>query len=180
MSVRFKFDPEKALEALVYIVSKTDADLYRALKIYYNADKLHLHKYGRFIAGDYYKALPHGPVPQGAYDILHYVRGEHSASQAPHARDALRFKTQNNLEVLRQPELDALSQTDLQCLDAAIARHGKKRFWQLKSETHDAAWEATPRNQEIAVEAIAGMAATGRREELLQYLSDRFPDRVAD
>ncbi len=176
MTIRFTFDAEKALEALVYIVSKTNADLYGALKIYYNADKLHLHKFGRFISGDYYKALPYGPVPQGAYDILHFVRGTHTASPVPMARNALRFKGQNGLEALREADLSALSKTDVECLDAAILRDGKKRFWQLKKETHDAAWHATLKNQEIAVEAIAGMAEDRRREELLQYLADRYPD----
>jgi len=176
MTIRFTFDAEKALEALVYIVAKTGADLYGALKIYYNADKMHLHKFGRFISGDYYKALPYGPVPQGAYDILHYVRGTHTASPVPQARHALRFKGQNGLEVLRAPELDILSKTEMECLDAAISRDGKKRFWQLKKETHDAAWHATLSNQEIAVEAIASMADERRREELLQYLADRYPD----
>jgi hypothetical protein len=166
MSVRFRFDPEKALEALVYIVPRVG--------------KLHLHRYGKFIAGDYYKALKYGPVPQGVYDILHYVEGAHSSSPAPHARAALRFKSATELVALREAELDALSKTDLECLDSSIAKHGKKPFWQLKKETHDAAYNATLKNQEIAVEAIAGMAQEGRREELLQYLSDRYPDRVLD
>lgn len=180
MSGRFKFDPDKALEALLYIVLRTGGDMYRTLKVYYNADKMHLHRYGRFIAGDYYKALKYGPVPQGVYDILHFVEGKHSSSPAPHAREALRFTGATSLEALRDADVDALSKTDLECLDLSIAAHGKKRFWQLRKETHDDAYNATPKNQEIAVEAIAGMAAAGRREELLQYLSDRYPDRVSD
>ncbi len=132
MTIRFTFDAEKALEALVYIVSKTNADLYGALKIYYNADKLHLHKFGRFISGDYYKALPYGPVPQGAYDILHFVRGTHTASPVPMARNALRFKGQNGLEALREADLSALSKTDVECLDAAILRDGKKKVLATK------------------------------------------------
>jgi hypothetical protein len=177
MPVKFSFDAEKALEALVYICKKTGTDLYGALKILYSADKLHLHRYGRFIAGDYYKRLRYGPIPQGAYDILHFVRGEHSVSPVPDARKALRFHGQTKIEVLRDPDLDALSQTDIECLDVAIERDGNKSFGEHKKGSHDAAYEATRPNSEIAVEAIASMAEENR-EALLQYLADRYPDRA--
>lgn len=176
MPVRFTFDPEKALEALVYVCAKTGADLYTSLKILYSADKLHLHRYGRFIAGDYYKRLDHGPVPQGAYDILHFVRGEYSASPVPDARKALAFTSDTDIKVLREPDLTVLSETDRECLDAAIKSDSHKKFWQLKKESHDAAYDATRPNQEIAVESIAAMAKENR-EALLQYLADRYPDR---
>jgi hypothetical protein len=175
MSTRFVFDPEKALEALVYIVAKAKTDLYTSLKIVYSADKMHLHKYGRFVAGDFYKRLEHGPVPQGAYDILHFVRGEHSVSPVPQAREALAFTSNIDIKNLREPDLSVLSETDIECLDAAIKRERHKPFWQLKKDSHDAAYDATPENQQIAVEAIAGVA-TENREALLQYLADRYPD----
>lgn len=179
MTTRFTFDAEKALEALVYIVSRAGTDLYGTLKVLYTADKQSLHKYGRFIAGDFYKALENGPVPQGAYDIFHFVRGTHTTSPVPEARSALRFKSKTDVEALRAPDTDALSKTDIECLDFAIATDGRKKFWQLKRDSHDAAYNATPRNQEIAVEAIAGMAAdVTRREALLQYLADRFPEKA--
>lgn len=180
MATRFTFDAEKALEALVYIVAKANSDLYGTLKILYNADKYSLHQYGRFIAGDTYKALKYGPVPQGAYDILHFVCGKHTTSEVPEARAALAFTSDTELKALRAPDVDALSKTDIECLDFAIRKDGRKPFWQLKKESHDAAYDATGRNQEIAIEAIAGTAPEDRREILLQYLSDRFPEKAVE
>jgi hypothetical protein len=173
---KFTFDAEKALEALVYIVSKSKADLYGSLKILYRADKMHLHRYGRFVAGDFYKRLEHGPVPQGAYDILHFVRGDHSSSPVPEARQALRFVDKTHFQALRPADTDALSDTDRECLDEAIAVGSRKSFGQHKRETHDAAYEATGPNQEMSVETIASMARDGR-ETLLQYLADPYPDK---
>ena len=72
---RFSFDPEKGIEVLLYIADKTK-DIYKILKILYFADKLHLSKYGRFISGDYYIAMKHGPVPSRSYDIIKIARGE--------------------------------------------------------------------------------------------------------
>jgi len=43
----FTFDQEKAVEAIIYIASRTDGDMYRSLKIHYIADKSHLEQYGR-------------------------------------------------------------------------------------------------------------------------------------
>jgi hypothetical protein len=177
MPVSFEFDADKALEALVYIVSKAKSDLYTTLKIQYHADKRSLHEYGRFIAGDYYKALRDGPVPQGAYDIIHYVRGEHSNSLVPAARDALSARD-CDLSALRAPNLDFLSASDIECLDISIRENAGKSFSQLKRESHDAAYDATASNGEISVEAIAGMAKN--RESLLAYLADPYPEKRPD
>jgi hypothetical protein len=57
MALQFKPDPQKALEAILYVATKAGTDKYGTLKILYVADKLHLRRYGRFIAGDIYYRL---------------------------------------------------------------------------------------------------------------------------
>lgn len=45
-------------------------DRHSILKLLFFADADHLNRYGRPITGDQYRALPYGPVGQGAYDLL--------------------------------------------------------------------------------------------------------------
>jgi uncharacterized phage-associated protein len=169
------FDADKAVEAIAYAVSRTQSDLYTTLKLLYLADKLHLERYGRLIFGDWYAAMDHGPVPSHSYDILKFVRGDRPVSLAQHAREVLRVDATNSIEVLREPDLDELSATDIECLDDAFEKYSSLGFGELKRLTHDDAYNATPRNAEIALEAIASMLKNA--PELIQHLSNPHPDR---
>jgi uncharacterized phage-associated protein len=50
----------------------------------YFADRKHLEKYGRFICGDSYVAMKHGPVPSEIYDILKAVISDTVLSFKPY------------------------------------------------------------------------------------------------
>ena len=67
----FIFDPDKAVETILYIANKVQGtDFHRISKLMYFADKIRLEESGRFICGDSYMAMKHGPVPCKTYDIL--------------------------------------------------------------------------------------------------------------
>ena len=170
------FDADKALEVLAYTAGRAGTDLYVTLKLLYLADKLHLERYGRFICGDWYSAMEYGPVPSHSYDIMKHARGDRPTSLAAHARDVLKIDpTSNAITVLREPNLDELSASDLECLDEPIGKYSRLGFGEIKKLTHDEAYHATSRNREIALEAIA--STTGRAAELIQHVSDPHPDR---
>lgn len=165
MSGPFQFDAEKATEAVIYIASRTGGDMYVTLKLLYLADKCHLHRFGRFIFGDQYYALPHGPVPDGAYGIVKRARQPQGAAN---------FKLAGNqITPSRDADLDAFSASDLECLDEAIRDFGRLSFGELKQLTHDAAYNATTPNGAIAISAIAALAEDP--VALLQHLADSHP-----
>jgi uncharacterized phage-associated protein len=73
----FEFNLDKGIEAILYIAQKVDdPTFHRISKIMYFADRKHLEKYGRFICGDSYVAMKHGPVPSEIYDILKAVKAD--------------------------------------------------------------------------------------------------------
>ncbi|MFA7087310.1 MAG: hypothetical protein WC145_11645 [Aliarcobacter sp.] len=57
-----RFDPEKALTVWIYIAERVD-DHRGMYHLLYQADKLHLERYGRLIYGERYVAGEDGPVP---------------------------------------------------------------------------------------------------------------------
>jgi hypothetical protein len=171
----FTFDPEKATEALLYVATNIGGDMYTTLKALYVADKLHLHRYGRFVYGDEHCALPYGPVPQGAYDLVKYVRGvtDRSVYEYPPARQAFALAG-NEIRPLRAPDTSVFSDSDEECLDEAIRTLRGSDFGSVKAATHDAAYNATNHCHRIAPAAIASMSE--HSTALIQYLADPAPD----
>jgi len=170
----FLFDPEKAVETILYIANKLqNTDFHRISKLMYFADKMRLEESGRFICGDSYMAMKHGPVPCKTYDILKSMRDEGLPSVIPSAKNAFTVEEKNIVKPLRQADLDYFSESDLACLDKVISEYGELSFWKLTELSHDNAWESADENDCIEIEQIVGTIA--HSELLLEHLKDRFP-----
>jgi len=170
----FKFDPEKAVEVILYIASRAPVrNIYRVLKLLYFADKAHLEQYGRFICGDSYVAMKSGPVPSGTYDIIRHIRGDGIYSFAEHARHAFAVHENHQISPLRDPDLTFFSESDLECLDLAVKEYGALSGAQLKRLSHDQACRAADENDFIDIEQIARMFPGG--EKLIKHLQDPYP-----
>ncbi len=169
---QFTFDVEKSLEAVVYIASKTK-DLYHILKILYFADKDHLNKYGRFISGDSYSAMRNGPVPSEIYDIIKHVRGDGFYRDFDSSlKDAFKVEDNGkNIIPLRKPDLNKLSESEIECLNKSIEENIHLTFKQLKDKSHDSAFKSADENDFISVEKIAESLGN---VELLEYLRSMY------
>jgi hypothetical protein len=75
--------------------------------------------------------------------------------------------------LLQSPNLDALSESDIECLDYVAALMRKKGARHVRALSHDEAWRNTPENDTMAVTAIAASVEDGTA--LVQHLTDRFP-----
>ncbi|MCD9185558.1 MAG: SocA family protein [Pyrinomonadaceae bacterium] len=151
----FRFDPQKALEVILYISERAQIpDIYHIGKILYFADLAHLEEYGRFICGDYYVAMKDGPVPSRVYDIIKDVRDNRKETILPLAKEAFSIDGYRIIP-LRQAEKDFFSKSDLACLDKAIEQYSSLPFGKLKDISHDAAYETADMNGEISVFEIA-------------------------
>jgi uncharacterized phage-associated protein len=167
MSVRHRTDWAKAVEVLLYVTTRVP-NLYHALKVLYFADKQHLARYGRFIYGDTYVAMRHGPVPSAAYDVLKEARGDALCPTGCHAEE-LFAPEGNEFFPRRDADLDMLSESDIECLDEAIAEYGHLAIGALKQVSHeDPAFQAVDENDAMTIELIAGTLPDG--ELVLDYL----------
>lgn len=173
--IKFHFDAEKAVEVVLYVANRlAEPGFHRLSKILYFADRDHLAKYGRFICGDSYVAMKHGPVPSGTYDILKHVRGDGLPCPVPHVVESFKVEDGKKVVPLKDADLDALSESEKECLDAAIAKYGKMSFKKLTDISHDKAWESADENEFIEVEQIA--ATLPDAKHLLEYLANPYPD----
>jgi uncharacterized phage-associated protein len=179
MAGTLSFDAAKALETLLYVVQKTHSDLYGSLKLLYVADKLHLERYGSLMFGEDYAAMEWGPVPSNIYDIVKFVRGDRPRSLSETAKNAFRMEGKINFVLLRKPDLEELSASNIECLDEAIKQHGLNDFDGFKRLTHDRAWQAAwrsagqRRSNPIPLVSVASLLPNA--QELIQHLSDPNP-----
>jgi len=175
-----EFDPKPALAAFMYLVSEVSDDLYKVMKMLYVADKLHLHKTGRFIAGDDYIAMEQGATPSGAYDIFKYVRGDHQLDRGlPEAKNFFAVKDRKKIILTNAVPKDDLSPIALECLDSVIALYREHPNWQYwYKQAHDPAWQESLDEGAFAppmsINAIA--RTTPDNEDLLAYLADPYPE----
>jgi uncharacterized phage-associated protein len=170
----FRFDPEKAVEVVLYIANRAPIrDVYHVLKLLYFADKAHLERYGRFICGDNYVAMKSGAVPSGTYDIIKDIRGDGIHSFTEHARHAFTLQDEVIISPLRHADTTILSESDIECLDESIEKYGSLSGAELKRHSHDEAYKAADENDFIDVEKIAGMFPDG--EKLIKHLQDPYP-----
>jgi len=166
----FALDREKAGEVLLYVAARCP-DMYRAMKALYVADKLHLERYGRTIAGDWYVAMDNGATPSFAYDL---VKDARDPSRRGHVaiQSSLAVAEQHRLCARREPDLDYLSESDRECLDEACEAC-VSADWEAYHRAHDEPWESAHEvspNSPISFESIVLSLKDGAA--LLAYLTE--------
>src|ERR1700730_3427036 len=71
MQIRFQFHPDKAIQAMAFMVQRLGTtDKVKLMKLVYLADREHFIQYGYPITGDKLCAMPWGPVPSHTLDVL--------------------------------------------------------------------------------------------------------------
>lgn len=134
-------DENAIIESLHYLLKKlSTCDKLKLVKLLFFADKYHLLKYARQISGDNYDALPNGPIPSGALDILNFVSDYGISAETIQIAKEL-FRVDNNNRSLVNPdanmEYDSLSKTDIEALDYVIERFKDKDGGFLIDYSHD-------------------------------------------
>lgn len=177
-SIKFDFNREKAIESILYIANRVrDPSRITILKLLYLADKMSLERWGRFIAGDTYCAMKHGPVGSETYNLIKIHEQFQDLFDPP-------FKTsgtsEKHIEPQREANIDVLSESDTECLDEVIAEFGNLNRWAVRDVTHDAAynriWKASGEkgSTPIPVEDIIEQFAESK--DLLDYLENAHSD----
>lgn len=149
--------------------------MHKLCKILYFADQRHLSKYGRSITGDSYIAMQFGPVPSYVDDILKALRGDSffsSSNEIEPLKECMVFENRFIIRCLKNPDMDELSVSDIECLDYAIEICKNKNFAELTEYSHGLAWNNTQKDRTISVKDI--LREVGDDESYVDYIADNL------
>lgn len=151
--IDFTYNQDKAFSAILYIcqtLKKNDisTDLHKVFKILYFAERKHLSRYAMPITGDSFCAMDNGPVPSRLYDVLKRVRDNPPVlSETP--KQFFKIVNWQDIEPLKRPDLDELSESNIEALDESIQENQSLSFLELTNKSHGAAYNKTLKNQKI-------------------------------
>lgn len=155
---------QKLKEAVLYILNKAGGQSrYYIFKILYFAQRMHLARYGRRIIADDFEAWDYGPVPAQLYVA---IKRDYLADVARSAGS----DAKGILLPTREADMDYLSLSDIECLDASISENVHLTFTELKKKSHDSAWDSTAQNAVISPVLIA--RAGGAPESVIEYIQE--------
>jgi uncharacterized phage-associated protein len=156
MALRFQFDETKAVEALTYIAMQwPGVTAFYTSKILFFAEKMHLNRYGRPIVADTFIAMSNGPVPSTIYDFIEGKLDQAGDPEAITKAVEVERGQYAHVRALRPADADALSASDIECLDEAIALCRRQGFKALSSRTHqERAYLEAPANGPMDYEAF--------------------------
>ncbi|HOZ38682.1 MAG TPA: Panacea domain-containing protein [Anaerolineaceae bacterium] len=149
-------DGEKVLESLLYITNSGVQDVWRALKLLFYAEKIHIETYGQSITGDVFIAMNDGPVPSFAYDLIKKARGtpwcEDQDVERLNPQDSLITTGTFRVDPKRKPNLSLLSEAALEALDKSLSTYGSLSDEELSKLAHsESCYLATQRNNQISM-----------------------------
>jgi uncharacterized phage-associated protein len=139
MQIKFGINAQKAIEALLWVIQRGEANAYNAMKVLYAADKFHLNKYGRPVTGDKYVAMQFGTVPSWVYDATKLTKPGIGFIKNGNALE---------LEFGRTFDPALLSESDIEALECGFSEYAGKSFESVKQLNHsEKAWlKAIERN----------------------------------
>lgn len=150
--------------AVLHILNRAGGtlDKYRIYKALYFANKEHLNRYGRLITSDTFFALPFGPVPTKLADVFDSL--QHGKPLQKNDKELFcpimksivpcKFDADNYFTAEELPDLDELSDSDIECLNIGLNKCVGRDFDEIKEESHDEAWKkafAKPNHKSIDV-----------------------------
>jgi hypothetical protein len=137
-ALQYDASAAKALEVILWLASKSqDLDVYHLVKACFFADKYHLITYGRPVTGDTYRAAQHGPVGEVingllAGDMFYTLEALGNGGPLPFTLDKHWFFVRAE----RDPNLDKLSDSDIEALQHGLEEVQGKSIGELRKKTH--------------------------------------------
>lgn len=174
-----EFDNKKLIETVLFILCKTGGvDFYHTFKILYFAEMKHLAKWGSRIVPDQFCALKYGPVPTNLYDAVKDMNHPKMvlSQQLSAAIHLAGEDAPNVLLPKREPDLNYLSNSEIDALTQSIDENKSLTFGQLMRKSHDEAWdEANRRNNGSNIISPVTMAKVLNADPaMLEYIEDQL------
>lgn len=171
------FKQEKLIQIILYVLNNTKGvDFYHLFKILYFAELKHLSKWGSSMLPDKFCALEYGPVPTLLYDLVknnmksHEIQSEFDKAVRFAGNDAPNIMLAN-----MDANKDYLSKSEIEALDESIKENKNLTFNELKTKSHDAAWQKAFQCGGNHIISLLDMAKVANADEnTLAYIQEQM------
>src|SRR5205809_3457801 len=142
MITTLPLDPEKLFAVIIYLAAKTKPTKFVLCKLIFLADFIHIGKYGRPIVGGRYNALPNGPVPSEALDLMNSIEHEKEPPTffwrlgEVHRLFRLEQEEHAHFIPMHEPDMSVFSRSDIEVMDYVIQKFGNRPVAYLWRYTH--------------------------------------------
>lgn len=130
-------DTRKIVQALAFFAYNQPNHLLnnrKAYKLLWLADRLQLRRSGRFLTGDKYYAMPFGPVPSDAKNILEQ-KPTMKTTDTGYVAQYLKCNKTNYTAV--EPDMRVFSISDIEILKDVLSRFNQMSTADLSSMSHE-------------------------------------------
>lgn len=130
----------KIIQALNYLAYKQHdgmMDDMKAYKLLWLVDRYHVRQYGRTVTGDNYCALPYGPVPSNAKDIIDSKSTIPDEEKTEIEKYLKMLPEQHKYESLKAPDMDVFSESDIEVMDKILASFNSYLPTDLSQLSHE-------------------------------------------
>ena len=192
--IRFRFTPEKLVQALAFFADRgiRDLDKMKAAKLLFHADKYHLLTYGRPVIGDQYACMEYGPVPSASLNVMNDFVA-HDPHFPPVAADLFNeylrvekrmFGKYPVFRSRKKPDLDVFSDSDIEALEFSQSNYGAKTAWELSEDSHqEPSWklanEQRPPGSSVIMDYRLFFEGHPEAMDMLRFVEAQQEDRDA-
>lgn len=176
------YENKRIGELILYILSKSPLTQYYVYKILYFAERKHLAKWGTGILPGEFHAWEWGPVPKKIYNSIDRLKDGTKPID-----DVLRNLISradkdlgDYLVPLREPDMDYISESEIEAIDASYAENANLSFFALRDKSHDTAWaKARGMGTDVVMPSVDIAQAEGVSEDMLEYIAENEALRMA-
>ncbi len=178
MSIHFKFNPEKAVEASASFLklrgSKRPMKYMGLIKLLYTADRIAFERLEQSITGDCYVAMKYGPVLSNVYDL---IKGKASEADnnvwAEYISNNLK---DHEVQLKTDPGVNHLCRAELKIINEVYQAVGHLDRFDLAEKTHQDFPEWTnpfpAKSQPIQIEEI--LKQVGKNDDEIQEIEEEL------
>lgn len=173
-------DALKIKAVILYVSTKVEGvTTFYLSKILYFANEKHLAKYGRPIVKDVFHAFTNGPVPSFVYDAIKVAQRRNGGSSMlniiANSISTGDKSSKDHIFPKEKPDLDELSKSDIECLNASIEENKDLKFSDLSSKSHDIAWkEAWNKKNASPIDILLMAKAGGANDATIDYIKENL------
>lgn len=170
MSVVFKFDIEKTIAAVAFLMEHEGGklDMFLSIKMLYLADKESLIRWGATITGDSFVSLPKGPVLSEIYNLF---KGIAPAEDQRQWDAYFSERVNHSIHLLKPVDIESLSERDMEMLEEARKQINSFAPWDVVDWLHKTCpeWE-DPHGSMIPIDPNVILRNAGRSEQEIKII----------